>query len=110
MIHSGKILKKMNKSKIQVEKMSIQELKKKNLALCIDAGEHKGVSLFELKLYEFIPEPDSEAKGLLRVIDEEGEPYYYDSNCFLKVKPIPDGLAIPILPASSSLPDASAVH
>jgi hypothetical protein len=77
--------------------MSIEELQKKNLALCIDAGEYEGVSLFSLKLYEFIPDPDSEADGFLQVIDEEGEAYFYDAKCFLKVKSERNGLSIPFL-------------
>lgn len=80
-----------------MEKMSIQELRKKNLALCIDAGDYEGVSLFTLKLYEFIPDPASEAEGFLRVIDEEGEPYYYDAKCFLKASSAKSGLSIPFL-------------
>jgi len=75
--------------------MSIQELQKKNLVLCIDAGEYEGVSLFALKIYEFIPEPESEADGLIRVVDEEGEPYYYDAKGFLKVRTALNGLTIP---------------
>ncbi len=35
----------------------MKTLKKKNLALCIDAGEYEGVSLFAMKIYEFIPVP-----------------------------------------------------
>ena len=77
--------------------MSIRELQKKNLALCIDAGEYEGVSLFTLKLYQYRPDPISEAEGFLRVIDEEGEPYYYDANAFLKVKPASKGLMIPFV-------------
>ncbi len=77
--------------------MSIRDLQKKNLALCIDAGEYEGVSLFALKLYQYRPDPTSEAKGFLRVIDEEGEPYYYDANGFLKIKPASKGLMIPLV-------------
>lgn len=74
--------------------MSIQELQKKNLAFCIDAGDYEGVSLFSMKMYEYVPDPVSEQDGFLRIIDEEGEPYYYDAKCFLKVKAVPEGLAI----------------
>jgi len=48
-----------------------------------------------MKIYEFIPDPRSEAEGFLRVIDEEGEPYYYDARAFLKVKAAQKGLSIP---------------
>lgn len=80
--------------------MSIQELQHKNLALCIDAGEYEGVSLFAMKIYENLPYPASEKDGFLRVIDEDGEPYYFDANAFLKISPRRNGLMIP-LPASS---------
>lgn len=73
----------------------LQELKNKILALCIDAGEHEGIKLFEMKIYEHLPEPDSEADGFLWVIDKEGEPYYYDAKGFLKSKPVQNGLSIP---------------
>ena len=77
--------------------MSIKDIHKKSLALCIDAGEYKGVSLFAFKMYEYIPEPISEAEGFLCVIDEEDEPYYYDAKAFVKVKPAQNGLLIPFL-------------
>ncbi len=77
--------------------MSIKDIHKKSLALCIDAGEYQGVSLFAFKIYEYIPEPISEAEGFLRVIDEEDEPYYYDAKAFVKVKSAPNGLLIPIV-------------
>lgn len=79
--------------------MSIKDIHKKNLALCINAGEYQGVSLFAFKIYEYVPEPISEAEGFLRVIDEEDEPYYYDAKAFVKVKSAPNGLLIPIVKA-----------
>ncbi len=79
--------------------MSLKDLKKKNFALCIDAGEYQGVSLFALKMYEYIPDPASEAEGFLRIIDEEGEPYYYDAKAFVKTKFASNGLLIPFLRA-----------
>jgi hypothetical protein len=66
--------------------MNIEKIKNKKWACCIDAGEHQGVSLFAFKRYEYVPDPVSEAEGFLRVIDEEGEPYYYDAKAFVKVK------------------------
>jgi len=75
--------------------MKLQQLKKKNFAFCINAGEYQGVSLFALKMYEYLPDPLSEAEGFLRVIDEEGEPYYYDAKAFVKVKAASNGFLIP---------------
>ncbi len=77
--------------------MSLQDLQKKNFALCIDAGEYQGVSLFTLKMYEYIPDSLSEAEGFLRVIDEEGEPYYYDAKAFVQLKSAQKGLLIPFV-------------
>ena len=77
--------------------MSLKDIHKKNWAFCIDAGEHQGVSLFPFKMYEYIPDPVSEAEGFLRVIDEEGEPYYYDAKAFVKTKSAANGLLIPFL-------------
>jgi hypothetical protein len=75
--------------------MNLQQFKKKNFAFCINAGEYQGVSLFALKMYEYLPDPISEAEGFLRVIDEEGEPYYYDAKAFVKVKTASKGFLIP---------------
>lgn len=75
--------------------MSIQKLRGKNLALCIDAGEYEGTSLFAMKIYEYLHDAASEKDGFLRVIDEEGEPYYYDARAFLKITARRNGLEIP---------------
>jgi len=66
--------------------MNIEKIKNKKWAFCIDAGEHQGMSLFAFKMYEYVPDLISEAEGFLRVIDEEGEPYYYDAKAFVKMK------------------------
>jgi hypothetical protein len=75
--------------------MKLQMLQKKNWALCLDAGEYEGVSLFAMKLYEYVPDSASEKQGFLRVIDEEGEPYYYDARAFRKINARRNGLLIP---------------
>jgi len=75
--------------------MTLQKLQKKNWALCLDAGEYEGVSLFAMKLYEYIPDSISEKQGFLRIIDEDEEPYYYDAKAFLKINPLRKGLLIP---------------
>lgn len=79
--------------------MTFQSLQRKKLALCIDAGEYEGSSLFAMKLYEYIPDAASEKQGFLCVIDEEGEPYYYDARAFLKITASRNGLTIPFAPA-----------
>jgi hypothetical protein len=75
--------------------MNLQKLQKKNLALCLNAGEYEGVSLFAMKLYEYLPDSASEKQGFLRVIDEEGESYYYDAKAFRKINARRNGLLIP---------------
>jgi len=75
--------------------MSIQKLRGKKLVLCVDAGEYEGTSLFAMKIYEYLRDAVSEKEGFLRVIDEEGEPYYYDARAFLKITARRNGLAIP---------------
>ncbi len=75
--------------------MSPQEFQQKKLALCIDAGEYEGVSLFAMKIYEYLSDPVSEKEGFLRIIDEDGEPYYYDAKAFLKINTRRNGLLIP---------------
>ena len=76
--------------------MSIMKLLQKKLALCIDGGEYEGVSLFAMKSYEYLSDPQSEKDGFLRVIDEDGEPYYYDADAFLKISTQQNGLRIPL--------------
>jgi hypothetical protein len=74
-----------------------EKISAKKLALCIDAGEYEGVSLFAMKIYEYLPDPVSEKEGFLRVIDEDRESYYYDAKVFLKVNPRRNGLLIPFM-------------
>lgn len=76
--------------------MSLKKLHRKKLALCLDAGEYEGTSLFAMKIYEYLPDRASEREGFLRVIDEEGEPYYYDANAFVKMKSNRNSLSIPL--------------
>lgn len=82
--------------------MKLKNLQKKKLALCVDAGEYEGTSLFAMKIYEYLPDPASAKQGFLRIIDEEGEPYYYDANAFLKINARRNGLSIPFSPAKSA--------
>ena len=82
--------------------MTFQSLQRKKLALCIDAGEYEGSSLFAMKLYEYLPDAASEKQGFLRVVEEEGEPYYYDTRAFLKITTRPNGLTIPFASSRKS--------
>ena len=42
------------------------------------------------KLYQIVPDSEAEKLGGLRVIDEDGEDYFYDSKmfCLLQVPPV----------------------
>jgi hypothetical protein len=77
--------------------MNPKEFQQENLALCIDAGEYEGVSLFAMKIYEYLPDPISEKEGFLRIIDEDRESYYYDAKAFLKINARRNGLSIPFM-------------
>ena len=44
------------------------------------------------KLYQVIPDSEAEKLGGLRVVDEEGEDYFYDSAMFCPVQ-VPPGAA-----------------
>jgi len=45
-----------------------------------------GASLEVRKLYPFLDDPDAEASGLIRVVDESGEDYVYPVHLFQKVR------------------------
>jgi hypothetical protein len=90
--------------------MKLGNLHKKKLALCIDAGEYEGVSLFGMKIYEYLPDAVSEKQGFLHVIDEEGEPYYYDARAFLKISTRPNGMSISFKRANGTRPKRTAIR
>ena len=37
------------------------------------------------KIYETLPDPEAEKRGLVRVIDESGEDYLYPANFFVAI-------------------------
>jgi hypothetical protein len=43
-------------------------------------------SLETRKVYQEVPDPDAEAQGLVRVIDESGEDYLFPKSMFLPVE------------------------
>ena len=90
--------------------MKLATLHKKKLALCIDAGEYEGVSLFGMKIYEYLPDAVSEKQGFLQVIDEEGEPYYYDASAFLKINTRPNGMSISFKRSNSTRPKRGGIR
>ena len=55
--------------------------RKARFVLCIDSGEYPA-SLQHRKLYEVCPDPDAEAHGQLRIVDDSGEDYLYPRKYF----------------------------
>ena len=64
-------------------------MKEPQFVVCLD-NEGYAASLEVGKLYRIIPDMEAEKLGGLRVIDEDGEDYFYDAEMFcpLQVPPI----------------------
>lgn len=54
-------------------------------AVCVDNSDYPA-SLELHKIYRVLPDPDAEAEGDLRVIDETGEDYLYAATRFVPVE------------------------
>ncbi len=63
-----------------------------SFAVCINNQGYKA-SLEVGKLYEVISDPDAEADSMIRVIDEDGEDYLFESGLFYPLA-IPSDLAV----------------
>ena len=63
-----------------------------SFAVCISNKGYRA-SLEVGKLYEVIAEPEAEADAMIRVIDEDGEDYLFESNLFYPLA-IPSDLAV----------------
>jgi hypothetical protein len=53
----------------------------RRFAICLDTGDYH-VSLERWKLYEVVLDPDAEAHGQFRIVDESGEDYLYPKQYF----------------------------
>ena len=64
-------------------------MKEPEFVVCLN-NEGYAASLEIGKLYQIIPDKEAEKLGGLRVIDEDGEDYFYDAEMFcpLQVPPI----------------------
>jgi hypothetical protein len=64
-------------------------MKEPKFVVCLN-NEGFSASLEIGKLYQIIPDKEAEKLGGLRVIDEDGEDYFYDAEMFcpLQVPPI----------------------
>ena len=58
-------------------------------AICINNQEYLA-SLEVRKVYQVLPDPDAEAHGYLRVIDESGEDYLFAANRFVTIEVPPE--------------------
>lgn len=64
--------------------MQKQDLAAQHFALCLDNKEYPA-SLQVGKLYQIIPDPEAEAHGYIRVVDDSGEDYGYAADRFFIV-------------------------
>lgn len=55
-----------------------------NYLVCV-SNEKYSVSLEPKKLYEVLPDPQAETRGMVRVIDESGEDYLFPAYLFMPV-------------------------
>lgn len=57
---------------------------RKRFAVCINNSDYE-VSLERGKIYQVLPDPDGTSHGYLRIIDESGEDYLFDSRRFFPI-------------------------
>jgi hypothetical protein len=57
---------------------------KRGLVVCVRNDEYVA-SLERRKIYELLPDPDAEAHGQVRVVDESGEDYLYPAEYFVRL-------------------------
>lgn len=62
-----------------------QKSKKINYVLCVSSKKYPA-SLDARKIYQSIPDPQAEAHGQIRVIDESGEDYLYPQVIFIPIE------------------------
>ena len=64
--------------------MSSRRIKSSGFAVCL-RNEGYDASLEVRKLYAVLSDPDGEASGLIRVVDESGEDYLYPADFFQRL-------------------------
>jgi hypothetical protein len=74
------------------------EIKPINFVVCINNDSYPS-SLELHKIYRVLPDDDAAADGDLRVIDESGEDYLYDSSYFVPIQ-VPQPVEKSLLKAS----------
>jgi len=66
--------------------------------VCIDNADYPA-SLELHKIYRVVPDPDVEADGDIRIVDESGEDYIYSASYFTPIE-VPEVVAASLLKAS----------
>lgn len=79
--------------------MKRAEKQSAHFVVCLNNEGYKA-SLEVGKLYRFIPDDEAEAEGLIRVVDESGEDYAFDSARFHPID-LPATVEKALLAASS---------
>lgn len=64
--------------------MASRRMKSSGFAVCLRNAGY-GASLEVRKLYAVLSDPDGEANGLIRVVDESGEDYLYPADLFQRL-------------------------
>jgi hypothetical protein len=57
---------------------------KSSFVLCVRNDDYR-TSLVPRKLYQIMPDPGAEKRGLLRVVDESGEDYLFPAQLFVPI-------------------------
>lgn len=78
--------------------MSDRKKASRRYAVCI-TNKGNEASLERNKLYVLLPDPQAEADGLVRVIDEDGEDYLYPADWFVAIE-VPKAVQTSLLRAS----------
>jgi hypothetical protein len=73
-------------------------MKEPQFVVCLNNTGY-AASLEVGKLYQVLPDADAEKHGGLRVVDEDGEDYFYDSEMFCKLQ-VPPVVAQVLIAAS----------
>ena len=65
--------------------MTASKQNKSRFVVCVDNTDY-GASLELHKIYRVVEDPDAEADGDVRVVDESGESYLYSQDRFVPIR------------------------
>ena len=63
----------------------------KQFVVCVQNDDY-AASLELRKIYQVLPDPDADAHGMVRLVDESGEDYLYPKDFFLPI-PLPEAVS-----------------